>query len=648
MKKIYVLLFLLLPLAAGAQQRLVLLEHFTQASCGPCAANAPNLNAAIAEVGDKMIRIKYHTSWPGVDPMYNHNTAESAARVNYYNVTGVPNSVIDGNVHNGIPAGFSGGWTPQLVENRSTVSSQFKVDVKHRIVDNAGTTQDTIYVTVKLTAETDITSAYTLLSAVVEKDVRFATPPGTNGEKEFDFVFKKFANGSAGTATPASMTAGDSVVYDFKWKMANIYDMTQLATIAFVQNNTNKEVLNAGYSSPNLELNMNSINGTTHLAPSGDTTWYDVNFNPSNTEAGEDYRIVLKRTGTFPASWQSFLKINGVTSQDTLFATIPSHGNQLLQVGVITSDSLNLKANLTIWAGSTTTFPTFGTTVNITAIGPANTLYVQKQSVTKLNNAMSAAQIKSVVLTADEFTQLKSESLESSTVRDIYLNTGTLSVNTLTEDDAAKLKTFLDRGGNLFIAGQDIGWEMDQVRSDVVTGFYADYMGATYMDDYAGAGAVSRSLQIPATDSIFGGIANGTLTAGTNANGWSPDLIDINANSDYSVAALYHGAIANGIVAAVRNNGPNWKVVYVPIRFDQMNTPAFLAAYMTHVKAWFDNMVLPLGNKTIVTEFAWGSAFPNPANSNLNIPVNAKAKASMLSVTDGIGRVVTTRSIAAG
>ncbi|HWA07684.1 MAG TPA: hypothetical protein VG961_14130 [Ignavibacteria bacterium] len=50
--------------------RKVLFEEATNASCGPCAANNPYLKAYLDEKGDSIIAIKYHASFPGIDPMY--------------------------------------------------------------------------------------------------------------------------------------------------------------------------------------------------------------------------------------------------------------------------------------------------------------------------------------------------------------------------------------------------------------------------------------------------------------------------------------------------------------------------------------------------------------------------------------------------
>ena len=64
MKKLYTLaLAMFVGVAVNAQsQRLTLLEEFTQASCGPCAAQNPALNTLLAGNETKTVSIKYQTN----------------------------------------------------------------------------------------------------------------------------------------------------------------------------------------------------------------------------------------------------------------------------------------------------------------------------------------------------------------------------------------------------------------------------------------------------------------------------------------------------------------------------------------------------------------------------------------------------------
>ena len=97
MKKILLSALLALPvLALGQSQRLVLLEHFTQASCGPCATLNPGINRILENRESDVVAIKYQVNWPGVDPMNADNPTEVLDRRTFYQVNSVPNSALDG------------------------------------------------------------------------------------------------------------------------------------------------------------------------------------------------------------------------------------------------------------------------------------------------------------------------------------------------------------------------------------------------------------------------------------------------------------------------------------------------------------------------------------------------------------------------
>lgn len=94
MKKI-ALFTLLITLALGGfsqSQRMVLLEEFTQASCGPCVLPNQTMHTLLEANPDKITSIFYHTSWPGTDPMNAHNPTDVSAKVSYYGFNSVPHS----------------------------------------------------------------------------------------------------------------------------------------------------------------------------------------------------------------------------------------------------------------------------------------------------------------------------------------------------------------------------------------------------------------------------------------------------------------------------------------------------------------------------------------------------------------------------
>jgi len=227
------LITLLLPVYSQSQ-RLVLLEHFTQASCGPCATYNPSIHSLLVANPSKVTSIMYHTSWPGYDPMYNDNTSDNGARTSYYGVTSVPNSVLDGNYYNGHP----NGWNINTVNARYAVPSPFTLSINQHL--SAG--NDTLFVTMLVEATADVTGPLSAYMVVIEEHVHFNSPPGSNGERDFYNVMKKMLPTKTGISLPTPMLAGEYAIIESYWVLANVYDISQLSVVGFVQNPTSKEV----------------------------------------------------------------------------------------------------------------------------------------------------------------------------------------------------------------------------------------------------------------------------------------------------------------------------------------------------------------------------------------------------------------------
>jgi hypothetical protein len=229
----------------GQSTRLVLFEEFTQASCGPCAEMNPALNDLLNDHYDKVVSIKYQTYFPGIDPMNQHNPVEVDDRGDYYNISGVPFSKLDGGIaFSGIPDQMDS----LDIINRHSVLSPFEVDVNFFLSPN----NDSIHCYAAIRATQAISGSLVAHMVIIERDIYFATSPGTNDETHFEGVMKKMLPGSAGTIVQPSWIPGDSLTLNYSWKLSNVYDINQLACIVFIQDTVTKEVLQAGYRPPNI------------------------------------------------------------------------------------------------------------------------------------------------------------------------------------------------------------------------------------------------------------------------------------------------------------------------------------------------------------------------------------------------------------
>jgi len=248
MKKITMLVaaFAVTSLGMAQSQRTVLAEEFTQASCGPCAAQNPAYNALLNANTAKVVSIKYQTSWPGVDPMNAQNPTDVATRVSYYAVSGVPDSPMDGVEQTGASyTGAPANYTQSGIDAEYGVPSPFTINISHTFSAD----YDSIFVTCVITASQAYTASGALKAhiAMVEETVHFASAPGTNGETDFYNVCRKMYPSAAGTTLPGTWTVGQTQTITFGAPIPSyIYSKSQIKMVAFVQSDGDKHVQQAG------------------------------------------------------------------------------------------------------------------------------------------------------------------------------------------------------------------------------------------------------------------------------------------------------------------------------------------------------------------------------------------------------------------
>lgn len=236
--------------------RKVLLEEFTNASCGPCASQNPDFNALLDANEDKAIAIKYQAPFPGFDPMNQNNPDEVSTRLDYYSdLTGVPTAYINGfagddayadgagawDIAGGGYAGGPYGYNQAVIDFAYAIMTPISISVDHNISDDLSTISIDITIT-NTSAEDFALAAGKLHVALVEKEVSFATAPGSNGETEFYDVMVKMYPNADGTDL-AMIPAGESVTFNMEEAIPNyIYNYGNLEVVAFVQDNTDKVV----------------------------------------------------------------------------------------------------------------------------------------------------------------------------------------------------------------------------------------------------------------------------------------------------------------------------------------------------------------------------------------------------------------------
>jgi len=149
--------------------------------------------------------------------------------------------------------------------------------------------------------------------------------------------------------------------------------------------------------------------------------------------------------------------------------------------------------------------------------------------------------------------------------------------------DAAEqnlLQSYLNGGGNLFVSGAEIAWDLDWLNNGRL--FYQNYLKAIYRDDdpYTNDNPINSVSGLPGT--IFDGLANITFDNGSGStyNVDYPDVIDANGGSILNMQ--YNGSSEGYIGAGIQYSG-SFKVVNLGFPFETINSNSDRDAVMNRV-----------------------------------------------------------------
>ena len=257
MKKafLFFMAFCLAGTANAQVQKTSFVEHFTQASCGPCASQNPTMYNTLDNFvagGNEYVKVTYQVSWPGTDPMNAAYPAGPNDRRNYYSVTGVPDARLNGSDQ----GGTNGPNSIISTANLNTIAGQ-TTDVAITVSHTPTTGSDyTVNVKVQNVGSSPLAAGLKLHTALTEKEIIYANAPGSNGETEFFYVLRNMynidnASSTTGGYTMPAVPAGDSLVFSTTITAPNyVSDVSQIGFAIWVQDDNNKDVLQAAYSAP--------------------------------------------------------------------------------------------------------------------------------------------------------------------------------------------------------------------------------------------------------------------------------------------------------------------------------------------------------------------------------------------------------------
>jgi len=214
----------------------VLMESFGNVSCQPCTTAAHNLDQFTTANPDKDFAVmEYYAYWPKTDdPFYKESPNDVKERLNYYSVFTLPTLKMDG-IRNSDASQYAS-IEADFLSLSSAHSAPLAISLSERM-DGC-----TLTVTAEIHDMDNLLSnpQLRLFIAVSEDSIHYSSPPGDNGLKDFNYVFRRFLTSKTGDAI---VSGSGPVAMDYQISWPDDWNYSNANLIAFIQDISNKQVI---------------------------------------------------------------------------------------------------------------------------------------------------------------------------------------------------------------------------------------------------------------------------------------------------------------------------------------------------------------------------------------------------------------------
>jgi len=632
--------YLLGPPPVQGAERLVLLELFTNDACQFCASLTPPLERLLADYGGRVAPVFYHVNWPDPgDPFYSAAAVSVESRLRFYAVDAIPHLFIDGQA---VPSRLrfesdNLDSVRALIDQRLSQPSPLTIDFSTATrPGSAGI--DTTTVTATFTVDGSLPStdlAWT--TAVVEFFVDYSAQPGITPAVRYGHVLRQ--TGPERGLEPLTFN-GSQASGSVEFIRRPAWQEGRIGLVVFVQDTLTHEVLQAATDLPRFDFRMpqqirqissgSSLDfGFDLVNRGGEAATYEI-F--PTVPGAEQLAVSLDLSGATPRGDTLVVGLGpGETRSGTVTAAVtgdPAEASFFLNARDASRPAVVWSRPLKALAGFRYLY------VADTHSEAADTLYTNAFDAVRPTIGNGTELRVGVWQTA--LGQLTDADLEG--VQHLFWATGS-SFPGITAADRGVLGRFLERGGSLFLSGQDIGWEMADSTSPFFTedskAFYNQVLYARYVADNANDFELRGAAGDPIGNNLVLRINGGD---GAN-NQTSPDVI---APLDAAATIFKYDSLQ---VGALRVDTGVYRLVYFAFGFEGIDTRETREAVMQRVVQWLRSPATTVAALTSgpPTRFEVLANAPNPFNPQTRIFFQLPAAGKVrVRVYDLLGRRVAT------
>ena len=211
----------------------------------------------------------------------------------------------------------------------------------------------------------------------------------------------------------------------------------------------------------------------------------------------------------------------------------------------------------------------------------------------------------------------------------------------LSDSQAEALKVFMNAGHNVFIGGQDIGWDImsgdASANGNAITrDFYTNYLKAKFINDGA---STNNQLKVVAGNPIYGDVPMSPIIDVFGGNMY-PDQID--AEPGAQVIFNYNTEAKH---AAIMYEAENYRSVYFGIGLEMIGNAEIRNQIIGLTRAWLADEMVGVEYSAAVNALLNGQNYPNPAKEFTYIKVTEAAKGGSIEIYNMNGQVISNQNI---
>jgi hypothetical protein len=664
MKRIIIALFIVLAgfITVQAQtlvttqplNKNIVLEEYTGIHCQYCPEGHAISASILANHPGRAVVVAIHQgsfATPGAgDPDY--RTPFGDALAGQTGLTGYPSGTVNRHVFTGTTTALGrGDWT---ANSEVILQQPSPVNVGVETSFNSTSRELTVHVELYYTASSATPSNYINVALIQNHVFGPQTNGGAGNNYEHMEMLRYFITGQWGdevTTTTQGSLVEKTYVYTIPAGYNSVPCVVENCEIAVYVAQGHQEILTGdvvpAIDGTNLYIgDISTSEGTMKLGQPALTTNFNL-FANSNLDGTQPFKIKL--VSTPPSGWTSDFEINGQTFSDSAIVNLVKGTPEPLVLHVT--------------PGSSSGFETF--TFELSSVNNLNapTKYMAVQLMSNVGTLLvNAAGDNYATLHQDVYIAgLAAAGCEDMAVMksNLFVQAGAAGILTdvlsvfyncawtfpaFTDPEALAVKAFVDNGGNLLVAGQDVGWDImsgadGNHGTPVTQDLYTNYLKATYVADGTSA---NNKLIANTADLIYGTTATSNIVDVYGGNMY-PDQITPLQNA----SAIFYYNTAGTKICAVKSTKEEAKVVYFGVGLEMVQNAEVRNDVITKTYDWFMEGVgvSEIGNKS---QAKLGQNFPNPANDFATIALSAVDQSMMLEITDITGRTLSILQVKPG